>query len=37
MNNKEFKTEYAKKYKLAFEDYNGWCNRDTWFGYVMVE
>ena len=30
MNNKEFKTNYAKKYKLEFEDYNGWCNRDTW-------
>lgn len=30
MNNKEFKTEYAKKYKLEFEGYNGWCNRDTW-------
>lgn len=24
------KTEYAKKYNLEFEDYNGWCNRDTW-------
>ena len=30
MNNKEYKTEYAKKNKIAFEDYNGWCNRDTW-------
>ena len=34
MNNKEYKTEYAKKYNLEFEDYNGWCNRDTWL--VMV-
>ena len=30
MKNKEFKTNYAKKYNLEFEDYNGWCNRDTW-------
>ena len=30
MKNKEFRTEYAKKYNLEFEDYNGWCNRDTW-------
>ena len=30
MNNKEFRTEYAKKYNLEFEDYNGWCNKDTW-------
>lgn len=30
MNNKEYKTEYAKKHKIEFEDYNGWCNRDTW-------
>ena len=30
MKNKEFKTEYAKKYNIEFEDYNGRSNRDTW-------
>ena len=30
INEVNYKTNYAKKYKLAFEDYNGWCNRDTW-------
>lgn len=30
MNNKEYKTNYAKLHNIAFEDYNGWCNRDTW-------
>ena len=34
MKNKEFKTEYARKYGLEFEDCNGWCNKDTWL--VMV-
>ena len=29
-----YKTEYAKNNNLEFEDYNGWCNRDTWL--VMV-
>lgn len=28
MNN--YNTEYAKKHGLIFEDYEGWCNRDTW-------
>ena len=28
--NEEKSTNYAEKYKLEFEDYNGWCNRDTW-------
>lgn len=27
---KNYKTNYAKMHKLNFEDYNGWCNRDTW-------
>ena len=30
MNNKEYKTSYARINNLEFEDYNGWCNRDTW-------
>lgn len=30
INEVNYKTNYAKKYKLVFEDYNGWCNRDTW-------
>lgn len=30
MNNKEYKTNYARLNKIAFEDYNGYCNRDTW-------
>ena len=30
INEVNYKTEYAKKYNLEFEDYNGWCNRDTW-------
>ena len=30
INEVNYKTHYAKNYKLAFEDYNGWCNRDTW-------
>ena len=25
-----YRTEYAKRNHLEFEDYNGWCNRDTW-------
>lgn len=29
-NNINYKTDYARKYNLEFEDYNGWCNRDTW-------
>lgn len=30
INEVNYKTSYAKKYKLEFENYNGWCNRDTW-------
>lgn len=29
-NEKIYKTNYAKRNGLEFEDYNGWCNRDTW-------
>lgn len=24
------RTEYAKRNNIEFEDYNGYCNRDTW-------
>lgn len=35
--NKEYKTNYAKQHGLDFQDYNGWCNRDTWLVMLWLE
>lgn len=32
-----YKTEYAKNNNLEFENYNGWCNMDTWLVMVWLE